>query len=296
MINKILKKKSQQNKKDGEKAYSYSSSCSESEGDPEFENYSDAEDFEDYKVDGYHPAYIGETFKDGRYKIIQKLGWGHFSTVWLTEDCSNNGKYVALKIQKSKQSYQESALDEIELLQDLKKMKKILNDKSLKIKIVDFGNACWTHKKFSSTIQTREYRAPEVILGIDYIQNTDVFSLACMIYELITNDYLFKPKKREGTSKSDEHLALMMECLGKFSKQFCLSGSKSREYFNKNGQLLRIKQLIDYPISEILIQEYNMDEQTAIDIEGFLLPMLNYNPKKRVSAKEALEHKWLCQE
>jgi len=78
----------------------------------------------------------------------------------------------------------------------------------MKIKLVDFGNACWVKKHFTNNIQTREYRAPEVILGIDYEQNTDVFSLACMIYELLTNDYLFKPKKRTGTSKSDEHLAL----------------------------------------------------------------------------------------
>lgn len=47
---------------------------------------SDAEDFEDYKINGYHPAYIGETFKGGRYKIVQKLGWGYFSTVWMAYD------------------------------------------------------------------------------------------------------------------------------------------------------------------------------------------------------------------
>lgn len=41
-------------------------------------------------------------------------------------------------------------------------------DRELQIKIVDFGNACWTHKKFTDNIQTREYRAPEVIIGADY--------------------------------------------------------------------------------------------------------------------------------
>jgi serine/threonine protein kinase len=41
-------------------------------------------------------------------------------------------------------------------------------DREFQIKIVDFGNACWTHKKFTDSIQTREYRAPEVIIGADY--------------------------------------------------------------------------------------------------------------------------------
>ncbi|KAI9603945.1 hypothetical protein H4Q26_003554 [Puccinia striiformis f. sp. tritici PST-130] len=40
----------------------------------------------DYDKGGYHPVTIGETFCDGRYLIVRKLGWGHFSTVWLAHD------------------------------------------------------------------------------------------------------------------------------------------------------------------------------------------------------------------
>jgi hypothetical protein len=40
------------------------------------------EDFEDYHVDGYHPCHVNEVI-DSRYVILKKLGWGHFSTVWL---------------------------------------------------------------------------------------------------------------------------------------------------------------------------------------------------------------------
>lgn len=98
---------------------------------------------------------------------------------------------------------------------------------------------------------------------MDYEQNTDVFSLACMIYELITNDYLFKPKKRSDTSKSEEHLALLQESLGRFKKEFALGGTRSREYFNKNGHLLHIKDIEDYPISKILIKEYEWDVEEA---------------------------------
>ena len=47
-----------------------------------------------------------------RYLIIQKLGWGHFSTVWLAKDKLYNS-YVALKVQKSAHHYQEAAFDEV---------------------------------------------------------------------------------------------------------------------------------------------------------------------------------------
>lgn len=50
-----------------------------------------------------------------RYVIIQKLGWGHFSTVWLAKDIHYN-TYVALKIQRSAPHYLEAAFDEVEIL------------------------------------------------------------------------------------------------------------------------------------------------------------------------------------
>ncbi len=46
---------------------------------------------------GYHPVFIGEKFKDGRYVVLRKLGWGHFSTVWLVRD-TETGVEAALKV------------------------------------------------------------------------------------------------------------------------------------------------------------------------------------------------------
>lgn len=47
---------------------------------------SDVEDRKDYRKGGYHPVQLGQTFNDGRYRVLAKLGWGNFSTAWLAWD------------------------------------------------------------------------------------------------------------------------------------------------------------------------------------------------------------------
>ena len=46
---------------------------------------------------GYHPVAVGDCYQ-GRYHTLRKLGWGHFSTVWLAWDLHNKA-FVALKVQ-----------------------------------------------------------------------------------------------------------------------------------------------------------------------------------------------------
>ena len=75
---------------------------------------SEDEGIPDYKIGGYHPVHVGEIMIN-RYVIVQKLGWGHFSTVWLARDNMYN-TYVALKVQKSASHYTEAAYDEVEIL------------------------------------------------------------------------------------------------------------------------------------------------------------------------------------
>ena len=46
----------------------------------------DAEPLNRYHKGGYHPVHLGDHLSDGRYKILQKLGWGGYSTVWAARD------------------------------------------------------------------------------------------------------------------------------------------------------------------------------------------------------------------
>lgn len=49
-------------------------------------SFFDQERMGGYKPDVYHPVSLGDRFKDDRYQIYHKLGWGGYSTVWLAKD------------------------------------------------------------------------------------------------------------------------------------------------------------------------------------------------------------------
>ncbi|XP_022995743.1 serine/threonine-protein kinase SRPK-like isoform X3 [Cucurbita maxima] len=111
--------------------------------------------------------------------------------------------------------------------------KRLLAAADLKCKLVDFGNACWTYKQFTNDIQTRQYRCPEVILGSKYSTPADMWSFACICFELATGDVLFDPHSGDNYGRDEDHFALMMELLGVMPRKIALGGRYSRDYFNK---------------------------------------------------------------
>ena len=165
--------------------------------------------------------------------------------------------------------------------------------KNFKLKIADLGNGCWTHYHFQPEIQTRQYRGPEVILGINYNETADLWSFACMIFEMLTGDFLFDPKKSNDFKKNDDHLAQMIELLNEFPRNWSTIGTNSKRYFDKDGKLKKIKTLRFWGLKDILMQRYKMAEHEAIALEDFLLPMLRILPQERATAEEMINHHWL---
>lgn len=86
---------------------------------------------------------------------------------------------------------------------DFAKTGRNFDEIDVKCKIVDFGNACWADKQFAEEIQTRQYRAPEVILKAGYSFSVDMWSFACIAFELATGDMLFTPKGGQGFSEDE---------------------------------------------------------------------------------------------
>ncbi|KAI3424978.1 hypothetical protein D9Q98_008359 [Chlorella vulgaris] len=160
-------------------------------------------------------------------------------------------------------------------------------------KIVDFGNACWTHKHFTDDIQTRQYRSPEVILGAGYDASADIWSLACMVFELVTGDFLFEPKAGRDYSRDEDHMAQMIELLDRMPRSVATTGRYARELFTREGRLRHIQRLNYWPLERVLEEKYKLPRHEAQSFADFLLPMLNFVPSKRATAGQMLRHPWL---
>eukprot|EP01135_Chromosphaera_perkinsii_P007177 Nk52_evm1s738 gene=Nk52_evmTU1s738 len=167
-----------------------------------------------------------------------------------------------------------------------------------RVKIVDLGNACYTTHHFTEDIQTRQYRSPEVIIGAPYGPSADIWSMACMIFELATGDYLFDPHSdpQNRHSRDEDHLALMTELLGRFPRSFIFSGKYSKECFNRRGELRHIRDLGEWRLRDVFVEKYHFDPVVAKEFTDFLLPMLNIVPQNRATALECLKHPWLAKD
>ncbi|XP_075766527.1 SRSF protein kinase 2 isoform X2 [Pelodiscus sinensis] len=198
------------------------------------------------------------------------------------------------------------------------------NADKIRVKIADLGNACWVHKHFTEDIQTRQYRSIEVLIGAGYSTPADIWSTACMAFELATGDYLFEPHSGEDYSRDEDHIAHIIELLGNIPRHFALSGKYSREFFNrrdhialiiellgkiprkyamlgkyskefftKKGELRHITKLKPWSLFDVLVEKYGWPHEDAAQFTDFLIPMLEMVPEKRASAGECLRHPWL---
>ncbi|XP_069545010.1 SRSF protein kinase 1a isoform X1 [Brachyistius frenatus] len=168
------------------------------------------------------------------------------------------------------------------------------NADKIKVKIADLGNACWVHKHFTEDIQTRQYRSLEVLIGAGYSTPADIWSTACMAFELSTGDYLFEPHSGEDYSRDEDHIALIIELLGSVPRKLIMTGKYSKDFFTKKGDLKHITKLKPWGLLEVLVDKYEWPREEAECFTDFLIPMLELIPEKRATAAECLRHPWLA--
>lgn len=73
------------------------------------------------------------------------------------------------------------------------------------VKIIDFGSSCFTRDHLGSYVQSRDYRAIEVILGLPYSARIDIWSLGCILAELFTGLYSNKSAIDTSSLKAVRH-------------------------------------------------------------------------------------------
>ncbi|EAU93192.1 CMGC/SRPK protein kinase [Coprinopsis cinerea okayama7 len=169
------------------------------------------------------------------------------------------------------------------------------NPPPISIKIADLGNATPSKKHFTEDIQTRQYRAPEAIVGRkDWDTRADVWSVACVVFELLTAEYLFDPQGQgELFTKDDDHMAQIIELLGDFPLDVKMGGKYSRELFDHTGALRYIRTLKPWPLKRVMIEKYLYSEEDSDALCAFLEPMLKADMRERAHARDMLDHPWL---
>lgn len=211
-------------------------------------------------------------------------------------------KFGKLNYPKIKKTIQELNITKIEKKYSKDKNNSIqyIDDKYLKnidIKLADFGNCRKiTHNKYD--IQTRHYRAPEIILGYEYNEKCDMWSVGCVLFELLTGVILFNPKKSERFNTNRTHVFMMISLFGNIPHELIEKSKYKTHFFKVNGQLKGdVPELKYSPLYQIVRDklkdkpEYN-DENLFL-LTDLLYKLFNYDPIKRPSAREALTHKFL---
>ncbi|CEM19329.1 unnamed protein product [Vitrella brassicaformis CCMP3155] len=155
------------------------------------------------------------------------------------------------------------------------------------VKIIDFGGATYEHDHHSAVINTRQYRAPEVILDLGWSMSSDIWSIGCILIELYTGSLLF------GTHENREHLAMMEKVLGRFPSHMLqraqqTTGSK----YIKNGRFSWPENAS--PSSRRAVQRCcDIEELVEPQHRGFaefVRYLLQIDPARRPAATEALRH------
>ncbi|KAJ1697253.1 hypothetical protein LUZ63_005765 [Rhynchospora breviuscula] len=157
------------------------------------------------------------------------------------------------------------------------------------VKVIDLGSSCFETDHLCSYVQSRSYRAPEVILGLPYDKKIDIWSLGCILAELCTGNVLFQ------NDSPATLLARVIGIIGQIEQGMLAKGRDTYKYFTKNHMLYernqdtnRLEYLI--PKKTSLNHRLAMADKGFIEFVGYLLEI---NPKKRPSASEALKHPWL---
>ena len=98
------------------------------------------------------------------------------------------------------------------------------------LQVIDFGSSCYEHQRVYTYIQSRFYRAPEVILGARYGMPIDMWSLGCILAELLTG-YPLLPGEDEG-----DQLSCIIELLGMPPQKLLDQSKRAKNFISSKGE------------------------------------------------------------
>ncbi|CAF3164871.1 unnamed protein product [Rotaria socialis] len=173
---------------------------------------------------------------------------------------------------------------------DLKPENILLRQKgSSSIKVIDFGSGCFESQRIYTYIQSRFYRAPEIILGIPYTPAIDMWSFGCILVELFTGYPIFPGENEQ------EQLAMIMEVIDLPPSHVLEQGTRRKLFFDSKGvprtvstKTLKKRRPASRPLGQIL----RTTDNNFID---FIRRCFEWDPIERLTPEEGLRHPWIVE-
>ena len=169
--------------------------------------------------------------------------------------------------------------------------KKIINICDLKFTLTDYSNAAHIDDiDFDSCYQIRGYRSPEDIIGFEYSYKSELWAVGCILWDLLTNKYIFEPPLQGNSiSRDRKQLALMEKYLGRMSKDLSLECERSYELFEQSGRIKKNrkveKELLE---NSLILSRSDLTEKEINDTCQFLRKIWNYDTKIRPNINQIL--------
>ncbi|CAD7004151.1 unnamed protein product [Ceratitis capitata] len=230
----------------------------------------------------------------------------------LREVLKKYGKNVGLHI-KAVRSYTQQLFLALKLLKktgilhaDIKPDNILVNENNLCLKLCDFGSASTINdNEITPYLISRFYRAPEIILGINYDYGIDMWSAGCTIYELYTGKILFSGKS------NNQMLKFFMDLKGKIPNRIIRKGQFKDQHFDQSCNFLyheidKITEREKIVVMPVIKAARNLQQELVADqnlpddqlrkvtqLKDLLDNMFALDPSKRISLNQALTHPFI---
>lgn len=163
------------------------------------------------------------------------------------------------------------------------------NPRKTSIKIIDFGCSTVVGDTAFTYIQSRFYRAPEVVLGLPYGPEIDIWGLGCVLCEMATGDPLFDAEDE------NELIQLFLQVIGPAPHWMIDKGSRSDYYFGYDGNPIlepNSDGIVHYPGTSSLIKATNIKDSSFLSL---LSGCLTWDPKQRLTLEQFMRHPWVTE-
>ena len=190
---------------------------------------------------------------------------------------------------------------------DIKPDNILVNKAHNVIKICDFGSAMFDgDNEITPYLQSRFYRAPEVILGLAYSHPMDLWSIGCCLYELYTGSIAFQGRS------NNEMMKLFIEMKGPVPRKLLRKAAFRENHYDHEGVFSLIE---DDPVTHRQIRRLIRDAKPTRDLAARLAAhdknladaerrkvsqladlldkMFNFDPEKRITVSQALAHPFI---